>query len=760
VLGRFAAAIVLSLFCGSSFRPAAVQAQSPVGQANLPEVRPATRRDTSKLLTKLPQLPPRAVGAVLGRKLLPYRIGSEGAIGDGALQTGAGASTEPSAPSVLANFEGVNNVNGVLPPDPTGDIGPNHYVQMVNLSFAIWDRAGNKLYGPADTSTLWQGFGGPCETSNDGDPIVQYDHLADRWMMSQFALPNFPKGPFYECIAISQTADPLGAWHRYEFTISETKLDDYPKFGVWPDGYYMSVNQFSCHIFSCSWAGQGVVAFERDQMLNGLPAQMVYFDLHGIDPNLGGMLPADLDGTTLPPAGAPNAFVQVDDNAWGYSPDQLQVWNFHVDWSNTANSTFTSVTALPTAAFDSNMCAYSRNCIPQRDTAVKVDAIADRLMYRLQYRNFGTHQTLVTNHTVDVNGTDRAGVRWYELRNSGGGWSIFQQGTFSPDSHHRWMGSVAMNGLGDIALGYSVSSSTLFPSIAATGRLNSDGPGAMTQGELAIVVGSGHQTHSAGRWGDYSQMAVDPIDDCTFWYTQEYFAVKGSAPWQTRIGSFKLRDCGPVDNPPTASIANPTEGATVAGTVQVAIAASDAEDAAGSLTVEWNIDGGAWQPALYDAGLDRYVALWDTAGVGDGTHRVNARAIDSGSNIASDSNAVTVDNVAEPPTTHLGDLDRSSTSQGSSWTAIVTLTVHDQSHNAVAGATVSGTWSNGASGPASCVTNSAGQCTLSKGSILKRMGSVTFTVNNVTHASVTYASAGNHDPDGDSNGTTITVPKP
>jgi hypothetical protein len=292
-------------------------------------VNPASRHDTSELLYRLPQLPPRAVGAVLRRKLLPNRIGSQGATGDGALQEGGGGT---SAPTSLQTFEGVNNVNAVLPPDTVGDVGPNHYVQMVNLSFAIWDRNGNKLYGPVDSSTLWQGFGGPCESSNDGDPIVQYDHLADRWVMSQFALPNFPKGPFYQCIAISQSGDPAGAYHRYEFTISENKLNDYAKFGVWPDGYYMSMNQYTCNIFSCTWAGQGVASFERDQMLKGEPARIVYFDLYSVNRNLGGMLPADLDGP-VPPAGAPHPFCEVDDDAWGYSPDQIQCWNFHVTGS-------------------------------------------------------------------------------------------------------------------------------------------------------------------------------------------------------------------------------------------------------------------------------------------------------------------------------------------------------------------------------------------------------------------------------------------
>ena len=447
----------------------------------------------------------------------------------------------------IQNFEGVNNVNGVLPPDTNGDVGPNHYMQWVNLSFAIYSKTGALLYGPAAGNTLWSGFGGACQTTNDGDPIVQYDHLADRWMVSQFALPNYPSGPFYQCIAVSQTGDPTGAWYRYQFQISATKLNDYPHFGVWPDGYYMSINQFAGN----SWGGAGAVAFERDKMLQGLPAQMVYFDLYGVDPNLGGMLPADLDGPA-PAAGSPNIFAQMDDNAYGYSPDQLQLWNFHVDWANPSASTFTQAKVLPTAAFDANMCSGSRNCIQQQGTTRRLDAIADRLMYRLQYRNFGSYQTLVLNHTVDVNSTDRAGLRWYELRDSGSGWNIYQQGTFSPDATRRWMGSVAMDSSGNIGMGYSASSSTMYPAIRYTGRLAGDALGQMTQGEGTIINGTGAQTHTASRWGDYSSLSVDP-DGCTFWFTSEYVQTTGTSPWRTRIGSFVLPGCGSSPTPTATS---------------------------------------------------------------------------------------------------------------------------------------------------------------------------------------------------------------
>ncbi len=480
---------------------------------------------------------------------------------DPALQSERVLAPTLNIPSPLQNFEGVNNVNGVLPPDTNGDVGPNHYMQWVNLSFAIYSKSGQLLYGPAAGNTLWSGFGGPCQTSNDGDPIAQYDHLADRWMVSQFALPNYPSGPFYQCIAVSQTGDPTGAWYRYQFQISATKLNDYPHFGVWPDGYYMSINQFVGN----NWGGAGAVAFERQKMLLGQPAQAVYFDLYGVDQNLGGMLPTDLDGQA-PPAGTPNYFMEADDNGYGFPQDQLEMWAFSVNWSNPSASSFTHVTNLATAAFDSNMCNGSRNCVRQQGTTRRLDAIADRLMYRLQYRNFGSYQTIVANHTVDVNNTDRAGIRWYELRNSGSGWSIRQQGTFSPDATSRWMGSAAMDASGNIAIGYSASSNTMYPAIRYTGRLASDPLGTLSQGEATLFAGTGAQTHSASRWGDYSMLAVDPADGCTFWYTNEYIQTTGSSPWRTRIGSFQLPGCGGGSPTPTPTSVSPTKTSTPTNT--------------------------------------------------------------------------------------------------------------------------------------------------------------------------------------------------
>ncbi|MCD4724517.1 MAG: T9SS type A sorting domain-containing protein [Bacteroidales bacterium] len=433
------------------------------------------------------------------------------------------------------NFDGVGNVNGVLPPDTDGDVGPNHYFQMINLSFAIWDKQGNKLYGPVDNSTLWNGFIGPWTGTNDGDPILLYDSEADRWMASQFAI-NTSNGTYWELIAISETGDPLGAYYQYAFEFPA--FNDYPHFGIWHDGYYASFNMFGGY-----FRGAAAV-FERDKMLLGdSTANMILFDMpEGTDQH--NMLPSDFDGTP-PPAGTPNYFINFKDDAWDYAFDRLVVWEFITDWATPSNSVFQEAYVLHAEAFDSQLCEAPRwRCIPQPGVSTKLEALNDRLMFRLQYRNFGTYATMVLNHTVDVDGNGLAGIRWYELRDSlsGNGWNIYQQGTYSPDNYHRWMASIAMNGVGTIAMGYTISGQdSIYPSIRYTGR-HKDAPlGEMSYQEIELVSGLNSQG-SYSRWGDYAMTSVDPVDDTTFWHTNEYCI--GS--WRTRIASF---DFGPIDPP-------------------------------------------------------------------------------------------------------------------------------------------------------------------------------------------------------------------
>lgn len=424
-----------------------------------------------------------------------------------------------ATPQVVQNFPGVPNLSGVAPPDTDGDVGPNHYFQMINLAFSIWDKEGNQLMQPADNQTLWEGFddGQPFDNANDGDPIVVYDEYADRWIATQFALST-NNGKYYELIAVSATPDPLGEWYRYAYEFDN--MNDYPKFGIWNDAYYFSINQFD----NWNWAGGGICAVDRDKMISGDPdAEMVFFDL---GTGYGSLLPADADGANPPPAGSPEYFMSMGTNT-------LRIWEVDIDWENPENSTTNFLTPLVTEQFFTNDVS-----IPQRGTSQKLDALNGRLMYRLQYRNFEDYEVMLTNHTVRVDDNGRAGVRWYELRKyPESSWEIYQQGTYAPDDGNcRWMGSVAMNDNGDIALGYSVSGPLTYPSIRFAGQLAGApmGLGVLDIEETTILQGEKSQT-GISRWGDYSSMTVDPTDGTTFWFTTEW--TNGSWSWRTQIAS-------------------------------------------------------------------------------------------------------------------------------------------------------------------------------------------------------------------------------
>ena len=379
-----------------------------------------------------------------------------------AVQTKAGTGEMPSP---IQNFDGVAAMCGCLPPDTNGDVGPNHYMQWVNLHFAVYTKTGTQVGATLPGNALWVGNPNApvCAANNDGDPIVLYDQHSGRWLASQFSLPNYPNGPFYQCVAVSSSSDPSGTWCGYEYVVSANKLNDYPKFGVWPtqNAYMATINQFTEP--GDGWGGVGILAFERDKMIACNPARMLYRDLFPVAPALwGGMLPADTDGPTLPPANAPAPLIEVDDNAWdppNFPVDRLDVWNATADWSGAGSMTVTREGALPTASFDGILCGFG-SCVPQPGTAQRLATLGDRLMYRMAYRNFGSHQKMVVNHTVDV-GSDRAGIRWYELMKTTGNWSISQQSTYAPgDGLHRWMGSAAMDQQGNMAMGFSIGNGT------------------------------------------------------------------------------------------------------------------------------------------------------------------------------------------------------------------------------------------------------------------------------------------------------------
>jgi hypothetical protein len=475
--------------------------------------------------------------------------------GDAALQSthGVGAFSSPDLiPGTIANFAGMGGL-GSSPPDPVGDIGPNHYVQMVNARFQIFSRAGVSLFGPSNINTLFSGFGGPCQTANAGDPIVVYDQFADRWILSQFSDAT---GPFFNCVAISTTGDPTGTYYRYAF--QTPAFPDYPKYGIWRNSYLLNTRENGI-------SRLGVIAFDRAAMLAGNPVvrEVRYEVVQGATgPN--GLLPADVDGFGLPPAGAPGYFLGTSDNDIGAASDALQLYKLNVDWTTpTPTSSLVGPINLPTSSFDSVFpCApTSRQCIPQPGTTVKVDILSyrQRPTFRLAYRNFGTYESLVTLQSVEA-APGMAGMRWWEVRDPAGTPFIHQEGTYAPgatDGIHRWMGSIAMDRLGNMGMGYSVSngnavgSGEVYPGIRYTGRLVSDPLGTMPQGEGVIATGGGSQTSSANRWGDYTSMNIDPLDDCTFWYTNQYYITTSAASYASRIGSFKFPNCLATRRPVT-----------------------------------------------------------------------------------------------------------------------------------------------------------------------------------------------------------------
>lgn len=531
---------ILAAFCGAVFllpawtkSKASPPQQGPSGETVLtnPDVQQAIQHDVSQPLRDLPGSRRSDARREKPLRIIP-RGGANGNLQDEALQSTTGPLV---GTSTGLNFAGVGNGDygfrpNAAPPDTNGAVGATQYVQWVNESFAVFDKATGVIASgfPKAGNTLWAGFGGGCETNNDGDPIVQYDKAANRWVMTQFSVSTTP---YLQCVAVSTTSDATGSYNRYAFSYGNTQFNDYPKMGVWQDGYYITYNIFNN---GSTFAGAKACAFDRAKMLTGAAATQQCFQLSSA---YGGLLPSDLDGTTAPPAGSPNFLLNFGNNS-------LNLWKFHVDWSNSANTTLTGPTNIPVAIFNA-ACSGGGACIPQPGTSQKLDSLADRLMYRLAYRNFGTYESLVVNHSVTVSGSRRnsvTGIRWYELRSPNGKPTVYQQGTFSPDSTSRWMGSIAMDKQGNIALGYSASSGSVYPSIRYTGRLASD-PLNTLQAENNILAGGGSQLTNLSRWGDYSSMTVDPVDDCTFWYTTEYQKSSGTFNWSTRIASFKYPSC-------------------------------------------------------------------------------------------------------------------------------------------------------------------------------------------------------------------------
>ena len=421
-------------------------------------------------------------------------------------------------PRLDLEFDGTANpfaCGGCSPPDTVGAVGKNYYVQVVNATkVAIFNKTDGSPAGAFDLGSLWTS--GTC-TTDIGDPVVLYDQFADRWVMSQLGSPQ------HVCIAISQTGDPLGAYFLYTFDVTE--FADYLKLGIWPNAYYGSANQSSYAAF----------AFNRAKMLAGDPsAEVVRFDG---ETNL--LLPANADGTKAPKGGG--LFYTFKDDQFHGGQDRVEVFELDPDFKNPNNSTFGLIDTIPIASFTYTVCGFFNfDCIPQKQSSRKVDAVSEWPMHRLSYRKWKDATSLIGDFTVG-GGTASPGaaVRWFELRFSNGHWTLYQEGTQDlDDGLNRFMGSISMDGKGNIALGYSASSSNAFPSIRYATRKKTDPLGTLGK-ERTMVAGGGSQTAS-DRWGDYTAMTVDPVGGCQFWYTNEYYNVSSGSDWKTAIGAFHL----------------------------------------------------------------------------------------------------------------------------------------------------------------------------------------------------------------------------
>lgn len=467
---------------------------------------------------------------------------------------------QPSTmPTPIATYAGIGRANSgcsCLPPDTNGDVGPNHYIQAVNVSFTILDKNGNTLVGPTTYNSLFSLMGAtPCGLNqNQGDPVVFYDHMADRWVISDFAFPSFPGVSFYQCIAVSKTSDPVaGGWWLYAVQVdpaNPTFLGDYPKFGLWPDAYYFAVNQFSNNT---TFNGFRVFALDRNSMINGGPANTVAFSVDAA--NAGdtySLVPATFRTGSPPPAGRDEFFLSVDSPAsGGVTLTQVHAWRFHVDFVNPANSTFGSGpnhqpdAQITVNGFVDAFTNSTSNLVPQPGTTAKLDTLGDKIMYPLVYQNSGGTESLWADQTILLNYPNGpTAVRWYQLDVTGGNFAATpvqqQDWTNGGDGLFRWMPSIAVDAQGNAAISYSASSSAVSASIRYAGRLATDPLNNLGQGEAIMINGGGSQTSSSGRWGDYSMTGVDPADGMTFWHTHEYYTATSSSTWATRIGKFRF----------------------------------------------------------------------------------------------------------------------------------------------------------------------------------------------------------------------------
>jgi hypothetical protein len=597
-VGAGVAVVAMSMLGLTGFAPAAVgEGTGRANSGNMTVLSPTAHASTQALRSIPAQ--PVAAGKTgnFPHQPLPHRPSTATPTAAGSIQT----STSGTAPTATS-FDGQHNVDAVLPPDTNGAVGGNWYVQWVNLHIGIYDRSGN-LITSKPGNAIWNALGTSnlCATKNQGDPVVRYDQLANRWVLTQFAFSTNifgnPVAPYYQCLAVSTTGDPTGSYNVSSWNVGHFNgadyFPDYPKLSVWPDGYYMSFNYFDSSL--TTFEGSGAVVFDRNTLIGSSTATGSALATGPIGSTYGGLLPADLDGTSLPPtdgSGAyPNTYTAIDTNDTG-GDNTLWLWKAVVHFGTTPSGTFGGTATCPIGAttcntsyapsstlltdwYDWYLCGGSRNCIPQKGTTAGLDTLSDRLMFRAAYRVVGGTEEMVLVHSVNTSQTGGtvAGIRWYLLEGLSGTPTLAREGTYAPgDGLDRWMPSAALDSYGDLAIGYSVSSSTMYPAIRyATATPSSLTTSTPFSGEQALVNGGGYQSSSSNRWGDYSAMTVDPSDDCTFWYTNEYYSASSSYGWNTRIGHFPGPSCPP---PPAPGPFTVTAGTTTSTSVALSWTAS------------------------------------------------------------------------------------------------------------------------------------------------------------------------------------------
>jgi hypothetical protein len=456
--------------------------------------------------------------------------------------------TRPQA-LLIAQFDGLGlgfdgpqgPAAGRNPSDNSLAVGPNHIVQIVNSRIAIFtkrgamfDTTGRVVYGAVPTNTIFAGFGGPCELRNNGDAVVRYDQLAERWLyvMPIFSRPpGEPQGPYSMCYAVSTGPDPTGPFYRYEF--KRPLFPDYPRPAIWPDGYYVPTST------SDDFIQKHLCIAERAKMLKGLPAAEQCMVIDGVN----FLNNADIDGYGVPPVGTPNIMMAAGGAQLKgvFEDDGIYVWKVHVDWETPANTGLSGPAKIAVAPYHYLCNGQLTSCVPQPDTSRRLDAQGDKIMQRLVYRNVGGRESIVALHSIN-SAAGGGGVRWYEFRlDQNRDPKLFQQGTYAPDKFYRWMGSIGMDRQGNIGMGYSFGGTPHYAGQRFAARMASDPPGTLGLRETVLVEGAAAQKNTL-RWEDYTTTAMDPSDDCTFWYVGDYLRA-GAASYSTRVGGFRLPGC-------------------------------------------------------------------------------------------------------------------------------------------------------------------------------------------------------------------------